>query len=357
MRKHSLAVFVAVLGMSRFLTQLRAEDNAANLIGALASEKVDQRAVALEALKKLGDAATAPLVAAEADQKLAPRQLLLVRRILGDRLTETTTLKPVDLSKLVPFGADKAKGIAGNPDLLLDRATKLLVMNGEFVLEQGPLEYLVVVKHPNAKTHETVTAVYPTPRDICYALLACEYTYAAEVSDDGTINLPREAGILISVEYEWEPVNAAMGGAPGDNAAAPPNEAKNQTKKWVRVPIEFFAWNSQTQKTMKRSPFAFTGSKFERGEGGKMDFMADIEKSVVALKFDSYALMNTLLDTKNVNPYHAAGYAINRYDIPQRGTKCRVIFEPWSGGALTAEELKDTVEGKATNSAPPPTRK
>ena len=276
-----------------------------------------------------------------------------MRRILGDRLIETTTLKPVDLTKLTPFGADKAKGIAGNLDLLMDRETKLLVMNAEFVLEQGPLEYLVVVKHPNAKTHETVTAVYPPPRDICYALLACEYTYAGEVSDDGTINLPREAGIMISVEYEWEPVHAAMGDAPDANAAAPASSGR----KWVRVPIEFFAWNSQTEKTMKRSPFAFTGSKFERGVGGKMDFMADIEKSVVATKFDAYALINTLLDTKNVNPYHAAGYAINRYDIPQRGTKCRVIFEPWSGGELTAKALKDTVEGKGNNPAPAPTQK
>ena len=81
--------------------------------------------------------------------------------------------------------------------------------------------------------------------------------------------------------------------------------------------------------------------------------MADLEMSIVALKFDVYAIMNTLLDTKDIDPQHAAGYSVNRFTIPPRGTKCRVIFEPWQGGLLTKADLKDTVEGKGgTGTAP-----
>ncbi len=328
-----------------------AAEDAAPLIAALASEKEDERARAIEALQKMGDAAVDSLRKAELEEKLAPRQLILVRKLLGDRLISTTPLKPIDLALVAPFGENKAQAIQGEPDLMVNRELQLIVMNGEFVLEQGPLEFLVCMKHSSAKLHETVTGIYSRPRPVCFALLACNYTFAAEMTDDGKINLPKEAGIYISVEYEWEPVNAKMAPPPADGSPPPPSGPK----KWIRVPIEFFTMNSQTDHPMKRSPFAFTGSKYEKGENGKMDFMADLEKSIVALKFDQYAIMNTLLDMKDVDPQHAAGYCVNRYAIPPKGTKCRVIFEPWIGGELKKTDLVDTVKGKEkTNVAAPP---
>jgi len=330
---------------------IAAAEGVAPLIAALASEKEDERASAIQELQKMGDAAIEPLRKCELDEKLAPRQLVLVRKILGDRLISTTPLKPIDLATVAPFGENKAEGISGDPDLLINRDLKLMVMPGEFVLEQGPLEYLVCMKHQTAKLHETVAGVKAKPRPICFALLACNYTFAGEMTEDGKINLPKEAGILISIEYEWEPVNAKMAPPPADGSLAETGGAK----KWIRVPIEFFAMNSQTDKPMKREPFAFTGSKYEKGENGKMEFMADFEKSIVALKFDQYAIMNTLLDTKEIDPQHAAGYCINRYAIPPKGTPCRVIFEPWAGGELNKADLTDTIKGKEqTNVAPPP---
>jgi hypothetical protein len=348
--KSALLCLCALAGLAG---RVAAAEDAAALIAKLASDKEADRTAAIEALQKLGDAAVEPLRKSELDEKLVPQQLVLVRKLLGDRLVSTTTLKPVDLKSLTPFGADKEKNIPGDLNLLINRDTKLMVMNGEFVLEQGPLEYLICVKHSNAKLHETVAGIYARPRDICYALLACAYTYATAVNPQGNINLPREAGIMISVEYEWEPVNAKMGKTDPNGAPLP----SGAPTKLVRVPIEFFAWNAQTEKPMKRSPFAFTGSKFETDENGKKIFVADLEMSIVALKFDQYALMNTLLDTKDIDPQHAAGYSINRYAIPPKGTKCRVIFEPWSGGELTKPDLTDTVEGKAQVEVAPPPKK
>ena len=289
-------------------------EDAAPLIEALASDKEDERARAIEALQKMGDAAVEPRRKAENQVKLAPRQLVRGPNLRGDRRSQTTPLTPVDLTTVAPFGEIKEKGIEGDPNLLINRDTKLIVMNAEFVLEQGPLEYLVTQKHSLAKLHETVVGVYARPRDISFALLACAYTFAGEMNEEGKINLPKEAGILISIEYEWEPVNAKMAPPNADGTPPPAGGAK----KWIRVPIEYFAMNSQTDRPMKRSPFAFTGSKFEKGENGKMEFMAELEKSIVALKYDPYALLNTLLDTRDIDPQHAAGYALNRYAIPPR---------------------------------------
>ena len=214
--RHALASLALLLtALTLLITPIAQAEDAAPYIAALASEKPEERTQAIEALQKMGDAALDPLRKVEADVKLASQQLILVRKLVGDRLTATTTLKPMDLSKLTPFGEEKEKGIAGDANLLINRDTKVMVMNGEFVLEQGPLEYLVCMKHSSAKLHETVTGVYARPRDICYALLACAYTYAGETTADGSINLPKEAGIFISVEYDWEPVNAKLGLAPG----------------------------------------------------------------------------------------------------------------------------------------------
>ena len=449
-----------------------------------------------------------------AAEGLEPRQLLLIRRILGALLIGQSSLQPIDAGTLIPFGSDKEKGIKGTPDLLFNIDKKVIMMEGEFAIEQGPLEYLVVSKGPNARLHETVAAVRPIPHDICYALLACNYTFAGELGEEGQVNLPKGAGAMISIEFLWEDPHASMdtgvdvsamaaglkqkdalyekageaekaqllfdmesdiailrglygqdiptldfsapltvtqsrrrtvallelsgivnglhqkdmrfqnqgqplaepergvvlagiladvnklkvllgnavpalepfvrGGSgaakalednegrktmlaaldeylknPPDNVgdlkplAAAPLPSPLPQKKLVRVPIEFFSWNSQTDRTMKRAPFAFTGSRIEKDQNNKPVFMADEEKSIVALKLDPYAILNTPLNTRGIDPQHAAGYGINQYIIPKRHTRCRVIIEPWTGTELKPEDLVDT--GIDRGPAPPPT--
>ncbi|HYG73569.1 MAG TPA: YdjY domain-containing protein [Planctomycetota bacterium] len=418
------------------------------LVKKLASENEEERAAAIAELKKLGDAAQQALAKIEVTESLQPQQLVIVRKFLGELQVQKSALKPVDLGELTPFMADAEKGKTGDPNILINKDKKLVVMNGDFALEQGPLEFLVVTRGPNARLHETIVAVQARPRDICWALLACAYTYAGELGEDGKINLPKDAGVMISVEFLWESPHANMDtgidiprlfagfklkeaqleklkGADRANllldmdtdlhflrhmldrdlsdsggkflARSPFAEKEMQDprliyddakrkaiiaaceeyipkmpkqpgaaelkgmpvlpeKKVVRVPIEFFAWNSQTEKVMKRAPFAFTGSKFERDpETKKMIFKADEEKSIVAVKLDPYAILNTPLDMRNADPQHDAGYSVNRHLIPKRGTRCRLVFEPWAGGELKGEDLKDTGDKKAPP-APPPTQ-
>jgi hypothetical protein len=317
-----------------------------DLVKQLGSAKEEERAQAIAELRKMGESARDALLKIEVTETLEPQQLLLVRKLLGEYLIIQTPLKPVDLTTLTPFSEDKEKKIEGNPNLLTHKDSKVIALNGEFALEQGALEFLVVTKGPNARLHETVIAVYARPRDICWALLACAYTYAGELGEDGKINLPKDAGVMISVQFEWEVPHAKM----ADGVEVP-----GAVKKTMRIPIEFCVWNSQTEKPMKRSPFAFTGSKFEKDpETKRMVFKADEEKSIVAVKTDPFAIMNTPLDMRDVDPQHGAGYSVNRHVLPKRGYKCVVIFEPWVGGELKKEDVKDT-GNRAAAPAPPPT--
>ena len=408
----------------------------------LASDKEADRTAAISELRKMGEAARDPIMKAEVSEKLEPSQMAILRRVIGQLIVEKTDLKPIDPAVLTPFGEDKEKNTPGDPNLLVNREKKIIVMNGDFALEMGPLEFLVVTRGPNARLHETIVGLISRPRDICWALLACAYTYAGELGEDGKINLPKDAGVMISVEFMWEEPNAGMQGNPDpatliatfrekcarfDKAAVAdrpnllldlmsdvgflrnmfdrdltddngkliaknpftdetrddksvadpakrkaladslqdyatkafkPEELKRMPmvaeKKLVRVPIEYFAWNSQTNTTMKRAPFAFTGSKFEKDpDTKKMIFKADEEKSIVAVKLDPYAILNTPLDTRNTDPQHDGGYGVNRYVVPRRGTKCRLVFEPWIGGELKQEDLKDTSDKKVAPAPPP----
>lgn len=313
-----------------------------------------KRASAIEALMKLGADAEADLRKAESEQKMEPRQLLFVRRLQGDIQVKHSPLKPLDMTSLAPFGEDKEKKIEGDPDLLVDRTKKLIVMNGEFILEQGPLEYLVVSFGPGAKLHETVVAVKPRPHDICYALLACEYAFAGELGLDGAVNLPKDAGVMMSVEFDWETPNPEMNVTEYDkDHQAIERVIPAASKVTVRVPIEYFAWNTQTERPMKRVPFAFTGSKFENDpETKKKVFMADVERSLAAVKLDPYAILNSPLNTRSVNPLHENGYSVNWRLIPRRKTKCKLVFEPYTGPELTEEDFKDTGEKRGAGITP-----
>jgi len=437
-----------VLGvlLTLFCCSVSAED-VSTLVRKLASEKESERTAAIAELKKLGESAQQAIAKIETSESLQPQQLVIARKLIGDVLIHKSPLKPVDYAALVPFGADAEKGRPGDPNLLVDKDRKLVVMNGDFALEQGPLEFLVVGRGPNARLHETVVAVHARPRDICWALLACAYTYAGELGEDGKINLPQDAGVMISVEFLWETPHSEMdsgvdiakcvaafklknsmleklqGSARADllmdidadihvmrnmldrdlmengkilvpspftgkemqDVRLVYDDKKRNTllahaeeyiakspkqpgaveqkgmpalpvKTLVRVPIEYFAFNSQTEQVMKRAPFAFTGSKFEKDpETKKMVFKADEEKSIVAVKLDQYAILNTPLDMRKADPQHDAGYSVNRYLVPKRGTRCRLVFEPWAGGELKESDLKDTGTIKAPP-APPPTK-
>jgi hypothetical protein len=301
-----------------------------------ALKAADQRQPAIEKLLKMGADAEAELRSLESEKNLTERQQLIVRRLLGEIQIKRSPLATLDLSKLVPLGEDKEKHQAGNPEILIDPAQKLIVIDAIFAQEDGLLEYLVASFKPDVKVQESIVGVKPKAGDILFALLARGFNWSGEIGDDGKVNMPKDTGVSVSIEFEWETPHAAM----GDPEAPAP-----AIKKRVRVPIEYFAWNTQTKRPMKSTPFAFNGSTTATTTSGRKIFMADLEGAVLAAKLDPNALMNSPLDTHSINPRHGeAGYIMNRCLVPKAGAKCRVVFEQFQGPELTAADLKDTLD-------------
>ncbi|MCZ7649457.1 MAG: YdjY domain-containing protein [Planctomycetota bacterium] len=255
-----------------------------------------------------------------------------VRSLLAKVMIAEQGMALLDRADFWNLGGDRKKPGTGNPKVQVQQDKRLIAIEGECVLEAGPLEYAVVCKGENAKLHETVLGLNTDPMQVTYALLACNYTYAGELGEAGKVNLPKGAGVMLSVEYEWTEV-------------APQGE-KTQ---WVRVPLETMIWNSHTLAPMRRVPWVFTGSKMVKDPNtGKDVLMVVLERSIVAIMPDENALLNNILDEAeraNVGQERAgAFYEVNRAIVPKKGAFCRLIFEPWSGEKLKPEDLKDTAE-------------
>jgi hypothetical protein len=326
-RRESLAVLDAIAkekkaGLSEALSQARPYA----LVACLGSSEAEVRESAFKELRAFGEAAEGALMKALENENDANDRQELVKTILMEGVVRKHGLKPIDRAKLKRFGENKAKQRPGLDTLLLAKDSKTILAKAEFVLESGPLEYMVVGKGENAKLHETVLAIQPSPTNLCLAMLLCAYEFVGQVRRDGRVNMPKGGGVMLSVEFERR-------------VMTPQGESKQQ----IRLPIEAFAWNNTTERSMKRCPWAFTGSRWDTTEDGKKFLRAEIEKSIAAIMVDPDALLNTPLDAAedaNVGGDRFGFYSVNRKIIPRRGTTCWLVFEPFVG-ELTNEDVKD----------------
>lgn len=298
------------------------------LVAGLTSTDAAQRGTAFKELRMMGPAGEPALIKALGGEKDGRQEL--VKSILTEAVVAQFGLKPVQREGLKRFGENVEKKQPGLDALLIDKSSKLILVRGEFALEQGPLEYIIVGKGENAKLHETLLAVHPSPTNLCLAMLLCGYEYVGEVRKNGKVNLPKGGGVMLSVEFEMTF-----------------HTPEGQRKQMVRLPIEEFAWNNTTDRAMKRCPWAFTGSRWDTTEDGKKFLRAELEKSIAAIMVDPDAILNTPLDAAeeaNVGGDRWGFYCVNRRIVPNRGTTCWLVLEPWTGDALTAEDLHDKGE-------------
>jgi hypothetical protein len=325
-RPESLAVVDAVAKPGRAaLTPAVQKTRPYALVAQLGGTDLAAKEAAYKELSAMGAAAQAALEKATEGEETP--KCRMAKTLLGNLVLAQFPLKPVERLKLKPLGANPAKNQPGNPTILLDKDSKLIVVESEFALENGPLEYSVVAKGENAKMHETVVATHASPTNICMALLFCGYIWAGELRQDGKVNLPKGAGVMLSVEFERE--------------AETPRGAQ---KSAVRVPLEAFIYNCDTRKTMKRAPWAFTGSRYQRTDDGRKVLVAEINKLVAAIMVDPDAILNTPLDTAefaNVGESRKGLYIVNRCTVPKKGTACSLIFEPWTDEGLKPDDIHD----------------
>jgi len=252
----------------------------------------------------------------------------LSRTILGDALLKGQVLDAVDRKDFKRWDEDKGK----LKPIWLNTEKRMIILEGEVAQDRAALEYAVVCKGENAKLHECVLALHCSALDVIYALLACEYTYVGELKEDAKIKLPPKAGVMMSVEFERETLSL-----------------QGREKKIVRIPLELLVWNTETQRPMRRVPWAFTGSKYQKMPDGKMVLMAQIEKGVVSIMYDPHAILNSLLDAataSNVNPQQGAFYTASPFLVPKKGSKISLVFEPWEGTELKPEDLVDRDKNK-----------
>lgn len=287
-------------------------------------EKEPTRAEAFAELKKAGAPAKDALMQAMLSPEAPHRGL--AKTLLGDLYVGPAGLPVLDRKGMEQHKKEKA--------LFFDKKRRIVAIEGEFKLEQGPLEYAVVCKGENAKLHECILALDCPPMDVFYTLFACEYAPADIVRQRGRIPVRKGSRVQFSVEFERETQTPA-----------------GAEKKKVRVPLETLIWDAGTGSPMKRTPWAFTGSRMERLPDGNEVLMVRIEKSIVALMDDPNALMNLpdeSAEKANVGQDQSSGYyEVNRAAVPPTGTRCWLVFEPVDDASVA----KDTGDGNKTPDA------
>lgn len=322
-RPESLAVLEAALKSDKEAIGKAAQESRPFVL-VTRLEKESTRAEAFAELKKAGSSAKDALMQAMLSPEAPYRGL--AKTLLGDLYVEPAGLPVLDRKGMEQHKKEKA--------LSFDKKRRVIAIEGEFKLEQGPLEYAVVCKGENAKLHECILALDCPPMDVFYTLFACEYAPADIVRQRGRIPVRRGSRVQFSVEFERETQTPA-----------------GVEKKKVRVPLETLIWDAGVGSPMKRTPWAFTGSRMERLPDGNEVLMVRIEKSIVALMDDPNALMNLpdeSAEKANVGQDQSSGYyEVNRAAVPPSGTKCWLVFEPVDDGSVA----KDEGDGKKTPDA------
>jgi hypothetical protein len=199
---------------------------------------------------------------------------------------------------------------------------------GKVCLEQGALEYLAVLA--GGKEYESVLVFDCEAKDLNLALIVLGYVAGGgtnmKIGDPAT---PK--GDPVHLQLAWQTEDG-------------------QTRK---TRAEDLLYNQATRKSMRRTAWVFTGSYFapDPDNPGKNFFVADFERTLIAVYRDPAAIFNSPLDTGADDIY----YAVNKETCPAKGTAVTLIIEPAPKEALNPENLRDGAELlKARGENPPP---
>jgi len=245
---------------------------------------------------------------------------------------EGDTIRRTDLAPL--------KSLSEKPDdpaaVWYDIEKKRVYFKGVFCLERGALEFIIV--GDSGKNHETVVQVTSAPLDISYALLICGFPYSASyriVQGGDGIMRRMFYGQAVDIFFEYE---------------------ENGVLK--RKPARNFILNAKTNDLIADVPYIFTGSRYVTDpQTGSKHFLANIERNIAAVFFDSASILNTPLNTGYDDTY----YIIKEDVIPKKQTPVLVILQPAARNADPAkrnlfkdEELRDDGGGNINSESASP---
>jgi len=237
---------------------------------------------------------------------------------------------------LVGCAAPGRATVAVLPGIMIEHDTQTLRIEGRVCIEEGILEYLAVAK--GGKEYESVFALDCRPSHLQAGMLIAGYQ-AGEVlpglrgdfspQADPAANIPPKGAPRVqspSTEYfakaSIEPTRVTID-----------IDVQQPDGTWKRYPVERVLMDRSTGKPPSRLVWAFTGSFFHRDQQtGTEFFVADAEKSLIALWYDPTALLNLAQDVGNPYRGDAAGFSVNPAILPPKGTPLRLILRPRRSG-------------------------
>jgi len=200
-----------------------------------------------------------------------------------------------------PNSPARGDGDSGNktlkfPGLSLDVTKGRIEAQGRVCLDKGLIEY--VAGTAGGKLHETLLVVDCKPRDLLAAMQTMGLKPGKGVDYQGERKIP--TGEKVRLFVEWK-----------------------QDGKVARRRVEDLIWNLQTKRPMKRTPWIFVGSKFEKDpDTGKPVLMAALEGSIAASYHDPYAIFDHPLETGADDTV----YSVNTKVTPKAGTPIRFVI-------------------------------
>lgn|GEM_PF-2047178 len=224
-------------------------------------------------------------------------------RILDRRrlVAAGTTLLAILCVCLAASASSAAEGKVykkGGVRLYLDQ--KRIEMDGRFVLAEGPIELFACAA--GGKEYESILSLDVNPEILHFCLVLMGLK-------------PGERGPQFQ----------------GDPGQAPTGSPVTISVKWMDGDVEKVSaaedlcWNAIDQRVMEPTPWVFAGSRKERDqETGKVIYWANVEKTIIAVYRDPFAVLDLPL-ALGVND---EAYVVNTKVVPELGTPCTVILEP-----------------------------
>ncbi len=211
-------------------------------------------------------------------------------------LSVTVAAKDTSTAKVISGGPVKAGDLAVNAfkigKVTWYRPERRLEIHGRVSLEDGPLEYLAVLK--GGKEYESILSFDCSAIDVNLVLILSGYRRIREgVKKLGDPNVPKGDPLYLHVEWI---------------------EEKDGKKVAKRVRAEDLLYNQYTKKSMRRTAWVFSGSKFvnDPDDPKKRYFMAQVERKLVAVFRDPAAIFNCPLDTGDEDVF----YVVNKKALP-----------------------------------------
>ncbi len=238
-------------------------------------------------------------LAAGSKQGVAEKLPFLVRRGFEDVawLKVTAVKEGSATAELTGGGGVRAGDVAVQAfqmgKVIWYRPERRLEVRGRICLQEGPLEYLAVLK--GGKEYESVMAFDCSAIDVNLGLILSGYKRVrGSVKKVGDPDVPKGDPLYLHVEWVEE------------------REGKQVVK---RVRAEDLLWNQITKKPMRRSAWVFSGSRFVKDpeDPKKRYFLAQVERKLVAVFRDPGAIFNCPLDTGDEDVF----YVVNKKVVPK----------------------------------------